>query len=196
MPVGSQSTPRAHVSLGLQLVALAPRFLGSFQESTAAVPVVVMSSTAASSCVAPPTVVKLPIITAWVRCGLTANCTTFVTVVVVMIPDTLSWVPFSAPVTGSTNASAVTSVPPRLVKFPPSHSVPLTYLTSFTAQPLPAEQTLALNGFSDVPAVLIAATPRRPTPAAPGPGAYMVNLPDTYSVPAPSVAIPVTVESL
>src|ERR1700733_1568031 len=147
MPVGSQSTPRAQVSVALQFVPLlAPRFVGSFHELTAAPPVGVMSSTATSLCVAPPTEEKLPMITAWVCCGLTAIWATLVVTLVVTTPDTPSWVPVRAPVVGLTNANAVTAVPATRVNRPPSQTVPLTYSTPFTTQSPPPVQTFALNG--------------------------------------------------
>ncbi len=96
-----------------------------------------------------------------------------------MTPETPSWVPVSAPVAALTNASAVTAFPARWVKFPPSHTMPLTYSTSFTMQPPPPVQTWALNGLSEPSLTLIAATPRRWTPAAPGAGANLLKLPDT-----------------
>ena len=111
-------------------------------------PVAVMSRTATSSCVAPPTEVKFPIITAWVSCGLTAICATLVVTVLVTAPETGSWVPLSAPVMGSTNASELTAWPASSVKCPPSQTVPSTYSTSFTTQAPPPVQTLGLNGSS------------------------------------------------
>src|SRR6185437_1500589 len=195
VPVGSQSTPRAQTSWAPQLVALlALRLVGSFQELTVAPPPLLTSSTATARWVAPPTVVKLPMITAWLCCGLIAACRTWVAASVFCCPEMESWLPCSAPLAGLTNASTFCAVPATREKFPASHSDPPTRLRLYTTQGPPPSHTCALNEVSE-PLVVIAATPLRLVPAAPGAGANWVKAPATYTV-VEFPARPLTAESV
>ena len=72
--------------------------------------------------------VKLPMITAWVCCGLTAVSSIKVGTAVFTCPETGSWLPCSAPLAGLTNASAFCAAPATWEKLPTSHSDPPTRL--------------------------------------------------------------------
>ncbi len=130
-------------------------------------------------CVTAPTEEKLPIIAAWVCCGLMAICATLVDTLGVTTPETPSWLPVSAPVAGLTSASAVISFPGQVREIPaePDHAVDELDVVHDAAAPAGAD--LGVERLSEPSLTLIAATPRRVTPAAPGAGATLLKLPDT-----------------
>ena len=97
----------------------------------------------------------------------------------VTTPETGSWVPVGAPVAGLTKASAVRACPSTCVNRAAEPDPCRSRLKSFTTQSLPPVQTLALNGSRAPVLALMAATPRRVTPAAPGAGANVEKLPAT-----------------